>query len=160
MLLAALLVMPGTAAEIDRLVAPAKGAAQEQQRSAYFTPETFPLEWTEEDQLYFVAEDTAVYEALCANYSFYPQRVSWQAGYNFNTEGEYAQWAQQVTADQWAQVLAEDYTYVYLYQISPGFAEKYASLFADPGDIVGRALYAVDKTGGSVQLRRVWPALS
>lgn len=161
-LLAALLVMPGTSAEIQRLVAPAKGAAQEQQqRAAYFTPQTFPLEWQENDKLYFVAEDTASYEVLCAGYSFYPRSISSAAGYNFNTEGDWATWASDVSADQWADTLQKDgYTYVYLYQISPGFAGKYSTLFADPGDIVGGALYAVQSGENGVQLQRVWPALA
>lgn len=161
-LLAALLVMPGTSAEIQRLVAPAKGAAQEQQqRAAYFTPQTFPLEWQENDKLYFVAEDTASYEVLCAGYSFYPRSISSAAGYNFNTEGDWATWASDVSVDQWADTLQNDgYTYVYLYQISPGFAGKYSTLFADPGDIVGGALYTVQSDESGVQLQRVWPALA
>ncbi len=162
-LAAALLVMPGTSAEIQRLVAPAKGAAlEQQQRAAYFTPESFPMEWNEDDKLYFVAEDTASYEVLCANYSFYPWNIGTSAGYNFNTEGDWAAWASDVTASQWADTLTgEGYTYVYLYQISPSFAGKYSELFADPGDIVGGALYAVQTTeDGGVQLARVWPALA
>ena len=161
-LAAALLVMPGTSDEIRRLVAPAKGAAlEQQQRAAYFTPASFPMEWTENDKLYFVAEDTASYEVLCAGYSFYPWNLGCSAGYNFNTEGDWATWANEVTADQWAETLAsEGYTYVYLYQISPSFAGKYSELFADPGDIVGGALYAVQTGEEGVQLARVWPALA
>lgn len=161
-LLAALLVTPGTSAEIQRLVAPAKGAAlEQQQRAAYFTPQTFPEEWTENDKLYFVAEDTASYEVLCAGYSFYPWSIGSPAGYNFNTEGDWATWASEVSADQWAETLVnEGYTYVYLYQISPSFAGKYSTLFADPGDIVGGALYAVQTGENGVSLQRVWPALA
>lgn len=161
-LLAALLVMPGTSAEIQRLVAPAKQTTQEQQqRAAYFTPASFPMEWTGSDKLYFVAEDTASYEVLCASYSFYPQSISCSVGYNFNTEGDWATWANAVTADQWAEALTEEgYTYVYLYQISPSFAGKYSQLFADPGDIVGGALYAVSTGDNGVRLTRVWPALT
>lgn len=160
-LLAALLVMPGTQTEISRLVSPGKVAAvEQQQRSAYFTPHTFPFAWSENDQIYFVAEDTAVYEELCAKYSFYPNRISSSLGYNFNTAGDYALWSNEVSADAWQEVLSEDYTYVYLYKISPSFIEKYASLFEDAGDIVGGALYAVDKIGQTVQLHRVWPTLT
>ena len=66
-----------------------------------------------------------------------------------------------MTADQWAETLAsEGDTYVYLYQISPSFAGKYSELFADPGDIVGGALYAVQTGEEGVQLARVWPALA
>ena len=163
LLAAALLVMPGTSAEIQRLVAPAKGAAQEQQqRAAYFTPQSFPMEWGENDKLYFVAEDTASYEVLCAHYSFYPQAIDSSAGYNFNTEGDWAAaWANEVSAEQWAETLTDEgYTYVYLYQISPSFAGKYSELFADPTDIVGGALYAVQTAEDGVQLARVWPALA
>ncbi|WP_291245167.1 hypothetical protein [Fournierella sp.] len=161
-LAAALLVMPGTSAEIQRLVAPAKGAAlEQQQRAAYFTPESFPMEWGENDKLYFVAEDTASYEVLCAHYSFYPQAIDSSAGYNFNTEGDWAAWANEVSAEQWAETLTDEgYTYVYLYQISPSFAGKYSELFADPTDIVGGALYAVQTAEDGVQLARVWPALA
>lgn len=160
-LLVALLVMPGTQTEISRLVSPTKAAAvEQQQRSAYFTPQTFPFAWSENDQIYFVAEDTAVYEELCARYSFYPNRITSSLGYNFNTAGDYALWSNEVSADAWQEVLIQDYTYVYLYKITPSFLEKYASLFEDAGDIVGGALYAVDKTGQTVQLNRVWPALS
>ncbi len=156
-LLAALLVIPGEKVYLDRLVAPAKIVAQEQeQRSAYFTPETFPFDWTNEDRLYFIAEDTAVYEQLCASYSFYPNRLGCDLGYNFDTEGEYGFWANDVSAEELKNSLKE-YTYVYLYQISPRFAPKYADLFEDKGDIVGRALYAVDTNGSDVSLRRVWP---
>ena len=120
------------------------------------------MEWSENDKLYFVAEDTASYEVLCANYSFYPRAIGSSAGYNFNTEGDWVTWASEVTAEQWADTLTgEGYTYVYLYQISPSFAGKYSELFADPGDIVGGALYAVQTTeDGGVQLARVWPALA
>lgn len=158
LLLAALVVIPTGQTELRRLVAPAKAAAiDQQQRSQYFTPQSFPLTWTDSDRIYFVAEDTAVYEALCADYSFYPNKISSSLGYNFNTQGEYALWANDVTAEQWQQALADDYTYVYLYQISPTFATKYASLFADSGDIVGGALYSVNKSDDGVQLARVWP---
>lgn len=158
-LAAALLALPGTTAELNRLVSPASGAAAEQAyRSAYFTPATFPFAWNEGDAVYFVAEDTAVYEPICANYSFYPQNIGCSLGYNFNTsDPDYALWSSEVSAEEWAAALAKEYTYVYLFQISDTFAAKYASLFADPGDITGRCLYRVEKAGGRVSLARAWP---
>lgn len=148
-----------TAADLNRLVSPATGAAIEgEYRAMYFTPDTFPFAWNESDAVYFVAEDTAVYEPMCANYSFYPRNMSCPLGYNFNTaDPSYALWSSEVSAAEWGAELAENYTYVYLFQISDGFAAKYGALFADPGDIVGRCLYRVDAAGDTVSLTRAWP---
>lgn len=155
----ALLTMPNTAAELNRLVYPAAGAAAEQAyRSAYFTPDTFPFAWNEGDAVYFVAEDTAVYEQICSNYSFYPQEMGCSLGYNFNTaDPDYALWSSEVSAGEWGAELAGNYTYVYLFQISDGFAAKYGSLFADPADITPRCLYRVTPKGDTAILTRVWP---
>lgn len=161
-LLLALLLpfVPNTRANISRFVAPSDLIRQENEfRSAFFTPETFPFPLTEEDAVYFVADDTHVYEELCAEYAFYPYNAKGSLGHNLNPDNpQYATWASNVTAEELGSTLKEDYTYLYLYNVSDGFAERYGSLFEDPEAIADRTLFKVNKTAGSAFLSLCWQA--
>ncbi len=161
-LLLALLLpfLPTTRASITRFVAPSSLIAQENEfRSAFFTPETFPFPLTEEDAVYFVADDTNVYEALCAEYSFYPYNAKGSLGHNLNPDNDrYATWASRVSAEELGDALKQGYTYLYLYNVSDGFADRYASLFENPADIADRTLFRVDKSAESAFLSLCWQA--
>lgn len=160
LLLALLLpVLPTPRNNITRFVAPSVLIQQENEfRSAFFTPETFPFPLTEDDAVYFVADDTAVYEQLCAEYSFYPYNAKGSLGYNLNPNNpQYATWASDISADELGSVLKEDYTYIYLYNVSDSFIARYGSLFEDPSSIANRTLFRVDKSRESAFLTRCWP---
>ena len=151
-----LLVFPFNTKQVNNLVSPVTQIVQDQaQRNAYPTAAWFGGGLTEEDRVYFVADDTGVYEKLCAAYSLYPYRCDASVGYNFDTAGNNAMYAKEVSAQEWAQALEEDgYTYVYLYQISDSFLEKYISLFEEPSDVAARALFKVETQGDAVTLVR------
>lgn len=160
-LLLALLLpfLPTTRNTITRFVAPSILIQQENEfRSAFFTPETFPFPLTEEDAVYFIADDTNVYEPLCAEYALYPYNADGSLGHNLNPDNaEFATWASDVSAEELADVLQKDYTYVYLYNVSSNFMVRYRSLFEDPSSIANRTLFRVNKNADSAFLTRCWP---
>ncbi|MBQ5754724.1 MAG: hypothetical protein IIV90_03555, partial [Oscillospiraceae bacterium] len=156
LLAAVLLVFPFNTKQVNNLVSPATQIVQDQAlRNAYPAAAWFENGLTPEDRVYFVADDTAVYEKLCAAYSLYPYRCDSTAGYNFDTTGNNAMYANEVTAEEWAAALQEDgYTYVYLYAISDHFLADYITLFEEPSDVAARALFRVETAGDGVTLVR------
>lgn len=158
-LILSLLVLPGESDALNRLFNPSKANVNNWEfRNSYLTPQTFPAKWDESDQIYFVAEDTQGYEALCANYSFYSNRISSPLGYNFNTENEEtALWANQVSAEEWAECLKEDFSYVFIRRYSDTFIEKYGELFEDQDAIEFGTLFEVQSSADGIILVRVYP---
>ncbi|MBQ8648207.1 MAG: hypothetical protein IJ484_08705, partial [Oscillospiraceae bacterium] len=156
LLACALLVFPSQTKVINNLVAAPIQIAQDRAvRLTYPTVETFPTALGEGDRVYFVGEDTAVYESLCARYCLYPAVCDASLGHNFHLGAGYDVWASDVSADAWAEELAANYTYVYIYSISDAFVPKYGHLFADPASIAGGAVYRVEPTAGTVSLVRI-----
>ena len=153
LLAGSLAVFPYQTKQINNLVAPATQISQDQAvRAAYYTPETFPAALTEADRVYFVGDDTAVLEKLCAEYCLYPTVCDASLGHNFHLGAGYDTWADDVSPEAWADELEEHYTYVYLYSISEEFVGKYGALFAEPSSIAAGGLYRV---GGSGLLVRI-----
>ena len=151
-----LLVFPSQTKVINNLVAaPVQIAQDRAARLVYPTAETFPEPLAEGDRVYFIGEDTAVYESLCARYSLYPTVCDASLGHNFHLGAGYDVWATDVSADAWAAELAANYTHVYIYSISGAFVPKYGHLFADPASIAGGAVYRVDKAADAVTLVRI-----
>ena len=146
-------MFPYQTKQINNLVAPATQVSLDQAvRAAYYTQETFPAALTEADRVYFVGDDTAVLEKLCAEYCLYPTVCDASLGHNFHLGAGYDTWANDVSPEAWAAELEEHYTYVYLYSISEEFVGKYGALFAEPSSIAAGGLYRV---GGSGLLVRI-----
>lgn len=60
------------------------------------------------------------------------------------------------TAEEWGQLLAEQYTYVYLRYVDDYFEDNYAELFSDKEEIVSGAFYKVESgENEKVHLRRI-----
>ena len=154
LLAGSLAVFPYQTKQINNLVAPATQISQDQAvRAAYYTPETFPAALTEADRVYFVGDDTAVLEKLCAEYCLYPTVCDASLGHNFHLGAGYDTWADDVSPEAWADELEEHYTYVYLYSISEEFVGKYGALFAEPSSIAAGGLYRVGGSGGGLLVR-------
>lgn len=93
-------VFPYQTKQINNLVAPATQISQDQAvRAAYYTPETFPAALTETDRVYFVGDDTAVLEKLCAEYCLYPTVCDASLGHNFHLGAGYDTWADDVSPE-------------------------------------------------------------
>lgn len=71
-------------------------------------------------------------------------------------ESPYLNYTVRYTAEEWGQLLAEQYTYVYLRYVDDYFEDNYAELFSDKEEIVSGAFYKVESgENEKVHLRRI-----
>ena len=67
----------------------------------------------------------------------------------------YYNYTVQYTAKEWGQLLAQQYTYVYLRYVDDYFVENYGSLFEDEGQIVNGAIFKVNVVDDDVSLQKI-----
>lgn len=73
-----------------------------------------------------------------------------------SAESPYFNYTVQYTTEEWGQLLAEQYTYVYLRYVDDYFEENYAELFLSKEDISNGAFYKVETDGNEqVLLRKI-----
>lgn len=73
-----------------------------------------------------------------------------------SADSPYNNYTVQYTADEWGNLLAEQYTYVYLRYVDDYFRENYGSLFEDPEDIISGAICKVETDeSGAALLKRI-----
>ena len=70
-------------------------------------------------------------------------------------DSPYQNYTVQYTAKEWEQLLAQQYTYVYLRYVDDYFVENYCSLFEDERQIVSGSIFKVNVSDDNVSLQRI-----
>lgn len=70
-------------------------------------------------------------------------------------DSPYHNYIVQYTAEEWGQLLSQQYSYVYLRYIDDYFVENYGSLFEDEEQIVNGAVFKVNVTDENVLLQKI-----
>ena len=70
-------------------------------------------------------------------------------------DSPYNNYVVRFTVEEWEQLLADRYTYVYLRYVDDYFVESYGSLFEDEEQIVSGSIFKVNVTDDNVSLHRI-----
>lgn len=70
-------------------------------------------------------------------------------------EAPYRSYAVEYSANEWEELLKEEYKYVYLRYVEPYFIDTYGELFEKPEEIVNGNIYRVDIAGENVVLKKI-----
>lgn len=90
----------------------------------------FNKKLNKEDNIYFIAQNTAGYEYFMARYEYTPSHIienEWSLGKKYSEEDIYTK---NLTLEEFEKRL-RDSTYIYLYKIDESFNENYGSLFLE-----------------------------
>ncbi len=90
------------------------------------------------------------YQAL--RYVFRPHKIGIAPSWSLGEPLEGDEWTKACSPEQWWQELEDNYDYVLIYRLNDYFVENYDYLFAEPEEIRERAIYAVDREKGVLQL--------
>lgn len=110
-----------------------------------------------DDRIYFIAQETTGYEYWVCRFSARPNSFndpfSWSIGESFY-EGDV--WTLDMSQQQWAAILFEQYDYVVLYKTNDYFVEHFGSLFESIEKIDNNALYRVNRETGLLERCGDW----
>ena len=95
---------------------------------------------TQTEPVYFVSQGSDGRDQVIVQFGAEPATVNSALGHSLDPVA--------VSAETWRKILQENYDYVALCQLDDTFAEGYASLFEDPGQIADHTLYRVDRQKG------------
>ena len=107
------------------------------------------------DKVYFISQDTSGLDCWITYYNLTPVKASnsgWSLGKPYN-DGDI--WTKDIKGEEWADILAAEYTHVYLYKIDSRFKAEYGSLFENIEDMKNNSLYIIDKTNEGIKIRLV-----
>lgn len=127
------------------------------QRSKYHKIETLPSKLNiKSDKIYFISQNSTGIDYWITRYSVTPMKISPTFTWNLIIPSKAtAEMTLQISANDWAEELKKEYTYVYLFSVDETFKKDYSPLFNKIGDIQNDTLYYVDKSGTSILLRIV-----
>ena len=117
-------------------------AISQEQRSPYQPLIQQIQEQTPEDaRIFAVCQEDLVYDRLVLHFCIRPRTTAqiWSLG----SKG--LPWMENLSREQWKQLLLTDYDYVAIYRLNEEFIRRYGSLFENPGDIRENALFRVDR---------------
>lgn len=102
--------------------------------------------------LYFVSQNSDGFDYWVTRYQTTPVKTggTWSLGKPYSNKDI---WTQDISAEQWAEVLKKDYTHVYLFKVDDQFKKTYGSLFQDINSIKNDTLYVIDKTGTNIVIK-------
>jgi len=99
------------------------------------------------DRIYFITQNTDGYGYWITRYLVTPIAIEpnylWSLGTKYSNNDL---WTKDLSVSQWKEVLMNEYTYVYLYNIDQSFIDRYGSLFEKRSAITSKSMYRVDKT--------------
>ena len=124
-------------------------AISQEQRSPYLPLVTRIQEKTPEDaRIFAVCQEDLVYDRLVLHFCIRPRITAqiWSLG------SKDLPWMEDLSREQWKQLLLEDYDYVAIYRLNAEFIQRYGPLFENPGDIRENALFRVDRQGEKLVL--------
>lgn len=105
----------------------------------------------EEDNIYFVAQRSDGYDFRGVKFSVYPNRITNTDGWSLGEPySDTDRWTKNLTAEQWFEILKQEYDYVALYRCDNLFTSKYGELFENPDAIANNNLYKVMKETGKL----------
>lgn len=106
----------------------------------------------ESDRIYFISQKSEGSDFRAIKFAVYPNHITntdaWSLGAPYSDKDV---WTENLTADQWFEVLQKDYDYVALYKVDELFINNYGILFADPNTISNRSLYYINKEIGILE---------
>ena len=100
-------------------------------------------------RIYFLSQEDSEYAFYMAKFSFRPQLVSSSLGWSLGEpfyEGDV--WTRPCTPEALQKELVESYDFVLVYKMNEDFQSRFASLFAEPGQIGENRIYRVDRDSG------------
>lgn len=124
-------------------------AISQEQRSPYLPLVTRIQEKTPEDaRIFAVCQEDLVYDRLVLHFCIRPRITAqiWSLG------SKDLPWMEDLSREQWKQLLLEDYDYVAIYRLNAEFIQRYGPLFENPGDIRENTLFRVDRQTGMLVL--------
>lgn len=72
-----------------------------------------------------------------------------------SSDSPYYNYTEQYTVKEWEELLARQYTYVYLRYVDDYFVENYGSLFENEEEVVSGAIFKVNSADEGVSLQRI-----
>ena len=105
------------------------------------------------DRVYYIFQSSHGFEHFIAYYELTPVKGSPWLHWSIGTpryDGDV--WTTDITADEWSDMLRQDFTYVYLEHTDDLFIEEFGELFDDPDQIRNRSLFRVTERAGKVVL--------
>ena len=108
------------------------------------------MEVADNSSVWFVAQETTGGERLIYRFSIRPN--SNDAWWSIGEPDEGDEWTVYYSADEWKQMLKDDYDYVALYKLNDYFYDNYSCVFTNPDDIKENCIYSVDKNTGMLTL--------
>lgn len=98
------------------------------------------------DRVYFISQEDVGFHLMIARFSARPVSVSsacgWSLGKPYSERDDYSR---DISADEWMDVLMQDYDYVAVYQSNDYFMETFGTLFENAEEIENGTLYRINK---------------
>lgn len=105
--------------------------------------------------LYLITANDAGKTQLIVGYELLPQTLPEQATI-IAAEPSKEPWVKQYSAEEWSQLLAKEYDYVYIHCPEDQFVRDYISVFEDESQVVvDRMFEVVQQPDGTAKLRRI-----
>lgn len=109
------------------------------------------------EKVYFISTDTNGFDYWVARFNFTPVKLnnnnSWSIGLKPYNENDI--WTRIITAEEWSNELAKEYSYVYIYKADNEFINVYGELFEDTDDIESNTLFKIENNNKSVTLKKI-----
>jgi len=106
----------------------------------------------ESDRIYFISQKSEGTDFRAVKFAVYPNHITnteaWSLGEPYSDKD---MWTKNLTADQWLEVLQNDYDYVALFQVDDLFINNYGILFADPNSISSESVYYINTHNGKLE---------
>ena len=107
-----------------------------------------------QQRVYLISQGDHGMDYQVLRYVFRPHRIGVAPSWSLGEPLEGDEWTKPCSPERWWQELEENYDYVLIYRLNDYFVENYGYLFAEHDEIQERAIYAVDREKGLLQLCR------